>query len=134
MHSVLEQANATLTAHGGGLALGYIVGCGPEAAVRECFTTIEAAAQECGLQLQLHKCSAYRPSGDVITQLPGAVGVEDEGLEVLGVPQKLVERVEGLTAAEEAIAGLGDSQQAMVLLRMCYAQQRTDAHTSELQS
>ncbi|MGH8465836.1 MAG: reverse transcriptase domain-containing protein [Pseudomonas sp.] len=133
MHSVLEQANATLTAHGGGLALGYIddiVGCGPEAAVRECFATIEAAAQECGLQLQLHKCSAYRPSGDVITQLPGAVGVEDEGLVVLGVPlgraefvqQKLVERVEGLTAAEEAIAGLGDSQQAMVLLRMCYAQ------------
>src|SRR3546814_1327862 len=74
MHSVLEQANATLTAHGGGLALGYIVGCGPEAAVRECFATIEAAAHECGLQLQLHKCSAYRPSGDVITQLPGAVG------------------------------------------------------------
>src|SRR3546814_420369 len=130
MHSVLEQANATLTAHGGGLALGYIVGCGPEAAVRECFATIEAAAHECGLQLQLHKCSAYRPSGDVITQLPGAVGVEDEGLVVLGVPlgraefvqQKLVERVERLTAAVEAIAGLGDSQQAMVLLRMCYTQ------------
>src|SRR5690606_36970394 len=133
MHRLLEQANATLAAHGGGLALGYIddiVGCGPEAAVRECFATIEAAAQECGLQLQLHKCSAYRPSGDEITQLPAAVGMEDEGLVALGVPlgqaefvrRKLVERVEGLAAAEKAIAGLGNSRQAMVLLRMCYAQ------------
>src|SRR3546814_14361362 len=67
---------------------------------------------------------------EMLTQLPGAVGMEDEGLVALGVPlgraefvqQKLMERVEGLTAAEEAIAGLGDSQQAMVLLRMCYAQ------------
>src|SRR5690606_17127478 len=129
MHSVLQRANDTLQAHGGGLALGYIddiVGCGPEEAVRECFAAIEGSARERGLTLQLHKCSVYRPSGAAVTQLPPAVGIESDGLTVLGVPlgcpefirQKMLERVESMQAAETAIGGLANSQQAMVLLRM----------------
>ena len=133
MQSVLDGANEVLQTQGGGLALAYIddiVGCGPEEAVAGCFDTIQALAQQRGLTLQLHKCSAYRPDGAAITQLPRAVGIEDEGLVVLGVPlgaagftrRVMVERVEELRAAEEAVSRLHNSQQAMVLLRMCYAQ------------
>jgi hypothetical protein len=42
--------------HGGRVALGYIddiVGCGPEAAVRECFDTTQTRAQQRGLTAQL---------------------------------------------------------------------------------
>ena len=133
MHAVVQGANDVLQAHGGGVALAYIddiVGCGPEAAVRECFEAIERLAEQRGLRLQLHKCSAHRPDGAAITQLPAAVGIENEGLVVLGVPlgaaeftqRVMLERVEELQGAEDAIAGLRNSQQAMVLLRMCYAQ------------
>src|SRR5690606_15199936 len=72
-----------------GLALGCIddiVGCGPEEAVRECFAAIKESAQGRGLTLQLHKCSVFRPSGAAVTQLPPAVGIESDGLTVLGVP------------------------------------------------
>ena len=49
---------------------------------------------------------------------------------MLGVPlgagqftrRVMLDRVQELQAGEEAISGLGNSQQAMVLLRMCYAQ------------
>ena len=60
---------------------------------------------------------------------------------VLGVPlgagaftrRVMVERVEELQAAEEAVSRLRNSQQAMVLLRMCYAQ-KLGYHTRTVDS
>jgi hypothetical protein len=135
MQQVLVQANAVLSA-AGGFALGDmddITGSGPVEVVADVLKVIGDAAAEIGLELQLQKCSVFCPRGDPVPDIPADVERADGGLVVLGVPMgsrefvedSLMEIVTDLETLVPKLVKMEDSQRAMVLLRMCFAQKFT---------